>query len=106
MNDKPIRSCGAIADHDAHATQNALCYGNGPFIDRALYARRTPDPSPADPCLCTDSVRSVVGSCPEKGHQEYESCPKRRYSDECIRSRTERYRGEDESKAFVWETKK
>lgn len=96
MNEKPIRSRGSLIDHGAHEERNALCYGGGPFIDQTLYARRTPDPPPADPCLCTDSIRSVIGSCPEKGHREYESCPKRRYSDEYIRSRAERYRSEED----------
>ena len=77
MNEKPIRSCGSLSDHGPHETRNSLCYGN-------------------DPCLCADSVRSAIGSCPEEGHREYGSCPKRRYSDEYIKSITERRRNEEE----------
>jgi hypothetical protein len=28
-------------------------------------------------CICTDSIRSVIGSCPGRGHREYYFCPRR-----------------------------
>lgn len=28
-------------------------------------------------CVCGDSVRSVIGTCPPRGHREFYSCPKR-----------------------------
>lgn len=30
-----------------------------------------------DDCVCTDSIRSAIGKCPEKGHREYYLCPRR-----------------------------
>lgn len=29
-------------------------------------------------CECTDSIRSAIGRCPEKGHREYFMCPKQK----------------------------
>ncbi|ATI18997.1 hypothetical protein KGG85_gp57 [Streptomyces phage Tefunt] len=31
---------------------------------------------PRGTCECTDSIRSAIGTCPEKGHREFFSCPK------------------------------
>lgn len=29
-------------------------------------------------CICSDSIRSVIGTCPERGHREYYMCPQRK----------------------------
>jgi hypothetical protein len=31
---------------------------------------------PRGVCECTDSIRSVIGKCPDFTHREYLSCPK------------------------------
>ena len=33
---------------------------------------------PRGVCECTDSIRSAIGKCPEKGHREFYSCPKQK----------------------------
>lgn len=30
---------------------------------------------PRFPCTCSDSARSAIGYCPERGHPEYTFCP-------------------------------
>lgn len=30
------------------------------------------------PCICTDSVHSAIGTCPDPEDREYYSCPRRK----------------------------
>jgi hypothetical protein len=33
---------------------------------------------PRGVCECTDSIRSAIGKCPDRGHREYTHCPKQK----------------------------
>ncbi len=78
--DRRVKSCGALGDHDPHdhtvAGAVLFCAGNGPGMDTEL-ARLEPETYPGPPCVCTDSIRSVLGYCPTKGDREYGHCPVR-----------------------------
>lgn len=78
--DRRVASCGALGDHGPHEHDGAgallRCAGNGPFMDTEL-ARLEPETYPGPPCVCTDSIRSVLGYCPTKGDREYGHCPVR-----------------------------
>ncbi len=77
--DRRVKSCGGW-DHGPHVHEVAgavlRCAGNGPGMDTEL-AKLAPDTYPGPPCVCTDSIRSVLGYCPEKSHREYGHCPVR-----------------------------
>ncbi|MFB4276063.1 hypothetical protein ACBJ59_12265 [Nonomuraea sp. MTCD27] len=55
-----------------------------PFIGQAAVVARNTLHALADAdeyaakCVCTDSVRSKVGTCPPPGDREYAFCPRRR----------------------------
>lgn len=74
-----IKSCHALGDHNLHIWNDAVCPGNGPFLDREMSSQLIRAwimlDTAKDPCQCTDSIHK--GSrCPQPGHREYYMCPK------------------------------
>jgi hypothetical protein len=76
--DRRVKSCGAFADHGPHphGTSDLRCPGNGPFRDSEL-VELEPETHPGPPCVCSDSIRSLLGHCPSKDSNEYAFCPVR-----------------------------
>ena len=75
-NDPGVRSCGSLADHEPHLNEEFTCPGMGPFMSMSL-SRKETRVFLSPPCICTDSIRSVVGTCPPRGDKEFGFCPVR-----------------------------